>query len=78
MGNNNEVFDAKLYTIMEALRNTIENHIWTHISNKKTIRTFPDSTSALKRMQDNGMGPGQWIIKGIAKLKRVLYQTGPK
>jgi ribonuclease HI len=78
MGDNKEVFDAELYAIAESLRNAIENYVWTRISNKKTTRICADSTSALTRIQDDGMRPGQWIVKRIAKLERVLYRRGYK
>jgi ribonuclease HI len=78
MGDNKEAFDAQLYAIVEALRNAIENHVWTHISDKKTTRILVDSTSALKRIQDDGMGPEQWIVKRFAKPERVLWRRGYK
>jgi ribonuclease HI len=73
-GDNKEVYDAELYAIAEALWKAIDNHVWTHIGDKKTARVFTDSIAALTRIQDDSMELGQSIVRRLAKFQRALYR----
>jgi hypothetical protein len=57
--------DAELYAIAKALKETIQRHI--KIFNKRLIRIFTDSEWALRSTQDDVRGPGQWLVRKIAK-----------
>lgn len=71
---NNEVFNAELYVIWEvaeialkngqvrrkARRQRAESH-WTQ------IHIWVDSQAAIKRLQHNALGLGQWLAKRIMK-----------
>lgn len=60
LGNRKEILDAELYAIAKALKETIERHI--KIFNKRLIRIFTDSEWALRSIQDDVRGPGQWLV----------------
>lgn len=74
LGKNKETFDAELFAIAEALklvnRKVIGNHA-THL-----VRIFADSTAALKRIQEDNPGPGQWTTRTIIKIERTLMRAG--
>jgi ribonuclease HI len=76
LGNNKEIFDAKLFAIAEALKLANRQLIGNKQTN--TIQIYTDSSAALQSMQDANPGPGKGITKIIVERERILEHAGWK
>jgi hypothetical protein len=70
LGNNKEIYNAKLFTIAEALK--LMNHQLIGNKQTNTIQIFTNFSSALIRMQNTNPGLGQWITKRTVEGEQIL------
>jgi ribonuclease HI len=75
MGRNKEVFDAELYAIWVGLASA-RDHLKDNWTGAKLITIFTDAQAALKRIQNDDPGPGQWLARRILRTERQLRQAG--
>jgi ribonuclease HI len=74
LGNAKGIFDAELYAIAEALQTARDQQIRTN--GRKEVRIYSDCLAALQRIQDNGRGSRQWLVRMIAEREKFLLQGG--
>ena len=73
LGHLKETFDAELFGILEALKIAVKEKKRESFT---TLTIFSDSETAIKRIQNDELGPGQAIAKEIIQLAQKFINEG--
>ncbi|KAA8902844.1 hypothetical protein FN846DRAFT_908369 [Sphaerosporella brunnea] len=76
VGSNKAAYDAELFGIAAGLELALDRLPVVTAAGSGIVRVFVDAQSALRRLQDAGPGPGQWIDPRIAPAEQLsLWQA---